>query len=87
MAVLALVGCLVLVLPFGWMVGLVAAILLSGGAVGQLPMLTIPLAVLGSLAFAVLPVVSVGRRLILMAAGSLLLYPLAIALLWLAGHL
>lgn len=87
MVVLGWVGCLLLVLPFGWMLGLVAAIVLSGGAVGQLPMLTIPIAVLGSLAFAVLPLAPVATRLRVMAAGTALLYLLAFAFLGLAGHL
>jgi hypothetical protein len=87
LAVLAFLGCLLLVIPFGWMVGVVAAIVLSAGAVGQLPMLTIPIATLGSLAFAVLPIFPVGTRLVVMGAGSVGLWLFAVAAMRLAGHL
>lgn len=87
MGVLAFLGCLLLVLPFGWMVGLFAAIVLSGGAVGQLPMLTIPIAILGSIVFAVLPLLPVGQRLGIMSLGTAGLYLASTAGMWLAGHL
>jgi hypothetical protein len=87
MAVLAFLGCLLLVLPFGWMVGVMAAIVLSAGAVGQLPMITIPIALLGSLVFAVVPILPVGTRLLVMSVGSVALWLAATAAMHLAGHL
>jgi hypothetical protein len=87
LGVLAFLGCLLFVLPFGYMVGLVAAIVLSGGAVGQLPMLTIPLGILGSVVFALLPLVPVGQRFRIMSLGTAGLYLASIAGMWLAGHL
>jgi hypothetical protein len=85
-AVLAFLGCLLLVLPFGWMVGVVAAIVLTGGAIGQLPMMTVPLGILGAGIFAVLPMVPVNTRLSVMAFGTVGLWLFSVAAMWLAGH-
>ena len=86
MAVLAFLGCLLLVLPFGWMVGLVAAVILTGGAIGQLPMLTIPIAILGALIFAVVPFIRVRTRLAVMGFGTVGLWLLGVATMWLLGE-
>jgi hypothetical protein len=87
LGVLAFLGCLLFVLPFGYMIGLFAAIVLSAGAVGQLPMLTIPLGILGAIVFALLPLVPVGQRFSIMSLGTVGLYLASIAGMWLAGHL
>ena len=75
---MAYLGCLLLVLPFGWMVGLLAAFILSAGAIGQLPMITIPFAILGALVFAVLPTVPVRTRLLIMSTGSVGIWLMAL---------
>ena len=86
MRILAILACLLLVPPFGWMVGVVLAIVLTGGAIGQLPMVTIPIAILAALVFAVWPLVPVTTRLAVMSLGTIGLWLLTLGAMWLLGH-
>lgn len=83
MGALKLVACLVLAVPFGWVLGVAVAAVVTGGAVGVLPILTIPAAILAALVFAVLPRIAVETRLRVLGAGTVALW----AVLMVAGTL
>lgn len=63
---------LVMALPFGWGLGVLAAEAAVGRDVGVLPALTIPVAVTGSIVFALSSVVTPLVRLAIFAAGTVL---------------
>ena len=56
--------------PFGWGLGVMVAYLLAGPNFGQLPALTVPLGIIAAIVFALSPLLSVGRRLLIMVAGT-----------------
>lgn len=64
-------GLVLIALPFGWFLGLVAAFVLAGGNdVAQTPMLTVPFALPLALVFAFLPIGSASQRLKWMAIAT-----------------
>jgi hypothetical protein len=66
-----ILAAVILALPFGWGLGVVAAYLIAGPNFGQLPAGTVPLAIVASIAFALAPSVAVTTRFLVMAAGTL----------------
>jgi hypothetical protein len=71
----------VMALPFGWGLGVVAAYLVAGKDFGQLPVATVPLGVVAAITFAVSPIVEARTRLKIIVAGTLLFIVFA----WLAA--
>lgn len=63
---------MVMAVPFGWGIGVLAAYLLAGPDFGQLPAVTVPLGILASIAFALTPVFEPRTRLAVMAGGTML---------------
>jgi hypothetical protein len=74
-------AAVVMALPFGWGLGVMAAYLVAGKDFGQLPIMTVPLGLIAAIAFAVLPIVEATTRLKIMVAGTLLFVLFA----WLAA--
>lgn len=60
---------MVMAIPFGWGLGVVAAYIVAGKEFGQLPVATVPLAIIASIAFALWPAIKASTRLIVMVAG------------------
>ena len=67
---LIVAAAVVLALPFGWGLGLVAAYIVAGKNFGQLPAVTVPLGILAALAFAVWPSFRPSTRLKVTFVGS-----------------
>jgi hypothetical protein len=63
-------AAVVMAVPFGWGMGVLAAYLLAGSNFGQLPAATVPLGILGSIAFALMPRFKPGTRLAVMTGGT-----------------
>jgi hypothetical protein len=73
----ATVAIVLLILPFGWLLGVGLAIVWAGGSkIGQAPLLTIPISLLASVIFAMVPSVRRRTKLIVLVGGALLLYAL-----------
>jgi len=70
---LVVTAAVVMALPCGWGLGVVAAEAAVGRDVGVLPALTIPIAVIGLAAFALSPVATPPIRLAILTAGTVLL--------------
>ena len=66
---LTVAAAVLLAIPFGWGLGVLAAYVVAGKEFGQLPMATVPLGIIGSIAFALWPSIRAGTRLAVMAAG------------------
>lgn len=64
----------IVAIPFGWGLGVLAAQLAVGRDVGVLPVVTIPVAVIGAIVFAVSSVTTPLIRLGIMAAGLALFF-------------
>ena len=67
---LIVAAAIVLALPFGWGLGLVAAYIVAGKNFGQLPAVTVPLGILAALAFALWPSFRPSTRLKITFVGS-----------------
>ena len=63
-------AAVVMALPFGWGLGVLAAYMLAGRNFGQLPVATVPLGIVAAIVFALSPVATPGRRLKIMLAGT-----------------
>jgi len=63
-------AAVVMALPFGWGLGLVAAYLIAEKNFGQLPAATVPLGILAALAFALWPSLRPSTRLKVTLGGS-----------------
>jgi hypothetical protein len=76
---LIVAACLLMSLPLGWSLGVMAAYLMVGKELGVLPAATIPFGIVAGILFALSPVLTPGKRLLIMAVGSgaFLLLPLA----------
>jgi hypothetical protein len=64
-------------IPFGWMLGVIAAFLLLGSDIGVFPVLTIPAGWAAGIALAVAPWADVRLRLAALAGGTIVLGVLA----------
>jgi len=60
----------VLALPFGWGLGLLAAYLIAGKNFGQLPAGTVPLGIIAAVTFALWPSLKVTTRFTVMLGGG-----------------
>lgn len=69
---LTIAAALVMALPFGWGLGVLAAYLVAGKNFGQLPAVTVPLGIVAAMVFAVLPVFTASMRLKVLVAGTVL---------------
>jgi hypothetical protein len=67
---LLVTAAVVLALPFGWGLGVLAAYAIAGPDFGQLPAGTVPIALIASVVFAVLPSISAKTRFTIIAAGA-----------------
>jgi hypothetical protein len=67
---LIVTAAVVLALPFGWGLGLLAAYVVAGKNFGQLPVATVPLGILAALAFALWPSLRPSTRLKVAFVGS-----------------
>jgi hypothetical protein len=67
---LLVVGALILALPFGWGLGVVAACLIAGPDFGQLPVGTIPVCIVGAVVFVITSPLAAQWRLAIMAVGT-----------------
>ena len=65
-----IIAAVILALPFGWGLGVVAAYLIAGSNFGQMPIVTVPLAIVASIVFALVPWVPAQTRVIIMAIGT-----------------
>ena len=67
---LLVVGAVILALPFGWGLGVVAAYLIAGPDFGQLPVGTIPVCIVGAVVFVIASPLLAQWRLAIMAVGT-----------------
>ncbi len=74
---LVVLAAVVLALPFGWGLGVLAATIVAGPDFGQLLALTVSIAIVVAVVFALLPIVRPGTRLAIMAGGTALFVVLA----------
>ena len=70
---LIVAAAVVVAIPFGYALGVVAVSLLAGPDIGQMPVMSVPIAILGSIIFALLPVLTPRIRLTILAAGAVVL--------------
>ncbi len=63
-------AAVVMALPFGWGLGVLAAYILAGKNFGQLPAATVPLGIIAALAFALWPSLKPSTRLKVTFGGS-----------------
>ena len=70
---LIVIAAVVAALPFGWVLGVLAAQALLGREIGVFPVLTIPVAVIGSIVFALSSKFSPATRLAVTAGGTAVL--------------
>ena len=78
---LIVAAAVVMALPFGWGLGLLAAYLIAGKDFGQLPAATVPLGILGSVGFSLSPIAHPMTRLKILSAGAALF----VAFAWLTA--
>ena len=64
------VAAVVLALPFGWGLGVLAALIIGGKNFGQLPAVTVPLGIIAAIVFALWPSFKAATRFKVMLAGS-----------------
>ena len=64
---LIVAGAVVIAIPCGWMLGVLAAEAIVGRDVGALPVLTIPLGIIGSITFALVRIAAPATRLVILA--------------------
>ena len=74
---LTVVASVILAIPFGWGLGVLAAYILAGKDFGQLPAATVPLSIIVSIVFALLPSRTPNTRLKILLAGTVLFILLA----------
>ena len=63
-------SALILALPFGWGLGLVAALIIAGKDFGQLPAATVPLGLIAAFVFALRSSIKASTRLLVLSVGS-----------------
>ncbi|MGH8504657.1 MAG: hypothetical protein ACRETM_01675 [Stenotrophobium sp.] len=65
-------AAVVVALPCGWGLGIVAATCMAGSDFGQLPAVTVPLGIVAALVFALSPILTAKKRLtvLLVFAGT-----------------
>ena len=63
------VAAMLMAIPFGWGLGVLAAYVVAGKEFGQLPVATVPLGIIASIAFALWPSIRAGTRLAVMVVG------------------
>lgn len=59
-----------IVLPFGWTLGLAIAFIFAGKSFGQLPVMTVPIGILAAIAFALVPFRTELTRFMIMLVGT-----------------
>ena len=63
---LIVAGAVVIAIPCGWMLGVLAAEAIVGHDVGALPVLTIPLGIVSSITFALVRIAAPATRLVIL---------------------
>jgi hypothetical protein len=63
-------AAVVAAIPFGWMLGVLAAEAIVGREMGVFPVLTIPFGLIAAIVFAVSPIANPAVRLLLMIVGT-----------------
>ena len=63
---LIVAGAVVIAIPSGWMLGVLAAEAMVGHDVGVLPVLTIPFGIVGSITFALVRIAAPATRLVIL---------------------
>ena len=71
------IAAIVMAVPFGWGLGVLAAFLLAGPNFGQLPAATVPLSIVVSIGFALIPRFKPRTRLAVTAGGTVVFILLA----------
>ena len=70
-------AALVMALPFGWGLGVIAAFVVAGKEFGQLPVATVPLGIVASFVFALWQPIRAGVRLAVLVAGTVVFIAVA----------
>jgi hypothetical protein len=71
------VAAVVMAVPFGWGLGVLAAYLIAGPNFGQLPAATVPIGIVASIAFVLIPGFKPRTRLSVVTGGTVLFILLA----------